>query len=453
MLVFLVAGFFSCSQKSQEQPMKPRLLVLTDIGGDPDDQQSMIRLCLYSNEFDIEGLIASASGTPGELDEAIVQPQLIKEIIRGYGAVRPNLLLHHEGYPEAEYLLSMVKSGNPNRGLSYIGEGHDTEGSQWIIQVADKPDNRRLNISIWGGQTDLFQALWKVKNTRSEHSYRQFISRLRIYDIADQDGIFDEQYPQHRGLFYILNQAAKGEDKRNAAFRGMYLGGDESLTSQQWIETHVSQNHGPLGALYPLETWTAPNPHGVMKEGDTPSWFYFLSMGLSNPDHPGWGGWGGRFKARENHFIDAEDQVEEVPSARATVWRWRPRFQHDFQARLDWCVKPRQEANHRPEAVINGDRGKAIIETKALAGQKVWLNARGSSDPDGNNLSYLWYIYPEPGTYRRRVSISETGSQNSALSIPEDAVKGQTIHVILEVSDDGSPNLCSYRRMVITIDQ
>ena len=44
--------------------VKPRLLVLTDIGGDPDDQQSMIRLLLYANEFDFEGLIATASGTP-----------------------------------------------------------------------------------------------------------------------------------------------------------------------------------------------------------------------------------------------------------------------------------------------------------------------------------------------------------------------------------------------------
>src|SRR5688572_26411090 len=60
-------------------PDRPRLLVLTDIGGDPDDQQSMIRLMLYTNEFEIEGLIASASGTPGELKERVTKPQLIRE--------------------------------------------------------------------------------------------------------------------------------------------------------------------------------------------------------------------------------------------------------------------------------------------------------------------------------------------------------------------------------------
>jgi len=41
--------------------------------------------------------------------------------------------------------------------------------------------------------------------------------------------------------------------------------------------------------------------------------------------------------------------------ARATVWRRRPHFQNHFQARMDWCVKPRDRANHAPLAVCNGD--------------------------------------------------------------------------------------------------
>src|SRR5438477_4175802 len=84
---------------------KPRLLVLTDIGGDPDDQQSMIRLMTYANEFEIEGLIASANGTPGELKETVTRPELIREIVDAYGKVRPNLLLHRPDYPPAAALL------------------------------------------------------------------------------------------------------------------------------------------------------------------------------------------------------------------------------------------------------------------------------------------------------------------------------------------------------------
>lgn len=57
------------SSATDPTPAKPRLLVLTDIGGDPDDQQLMIRLMTYANEFEIEGLIASATGTPGEVKE------------------------------------------------------------------------------------------------------------------------------------------------------------------------------------------------------------------------------------------------------------------------------------------------------------------------------------------------------------------------------------------------
>src|SRR5215213_9748518 len=108
-------------------PPPPRLIVLTDIGGDPDDQQSMVRLMLYSNEFDIEGLIATASGTPGELKESVTRPELIREIVRAYGQVRLNLQRHARGYPQERHLLDRIKSGNPKRDRDVIGDGHDTE--------------------------------------------------------------------------------------------------------------------------------------------------------------------------------------------------------------------------------------------------------------------------------------------------------------------------------------
>src|SRR5687767_14237717 len=73
---------------------RPRLAVLTDIGGDPDDQQSLVRLLMYANEFEIEALIASASGTPGELKQSITRPDLILDLIGGYEQVLPNLKRH-----------------------------------------------------------------------------------------------------------------------------------------------------------------------------------------------------------------------------------------------------------------------------------------------------------------------------------------------------------------------
>ncbi len=430
---------------------KPRLLILTDIGGDPDDQQSLIRLALYFNEFDMEGFIASASGIPGELGEAVTKPHLIQEIIRAYEQVLPNLRLHDPSYPDAAELIGKIKSGNPHRGLDFIGPGHETAGSEWIIEVVNRADTRPVNIAIWGGQTDLFQALWTVRNTRTEQEYAQFVSRIRIYDIADQDGILDQVLSDYPGLFYILNKAPDGADKRDAVFRGMYLGGDESLTSMEWIQTNVQKNHGPLGALYPLKTWTAPNPHGVLKEGDTPSWFYFLPTGLGHPDHPEWGGWGGRFRSGELHFSDATDEFDGISSARATVWRWRPHFQNDFQARLDWCVERPADTNHSPVAVVNNQPGRDAIRVKVSPGEILTLSATDSTDPDGDKLSFYWYVYPEAGTAVHLPDIKQPDQPITEVHIPSEIPGGSTIHIILEVTDDGEPRLTSYRRVVVEV--
>ena len=93
---------------------KPRLLILTDIGGDPDDEQSLVRLLVHANDLDIEGIIASASGTPGELKEDVVRPDLVRRSIAAYGEVRPNLLRHDRRYPTAERLLGVVKARQPS---------------------------------------------------------------------------------------------------------------------------------------------------------------------------------------------------------------------------------------------------------------------------------------------------------------------------------------------------
>lgn len=430
---------------------RPRLIVLTDIGGDPDDQQSMVRLMLYANEFEIEGLIASASGTPGELKDRITRTSLIREIVEAYGEVRGNLALHADGYPPAQDLLDRIKTGNPNRGKEAVGEEHDTEASRWLITVVDRPDPRPVNIAIWGGQTDLAQALWRVRNDRGLDGLGRFIAKIRVHDIADQDAIAEWIWARFPGLFYVLDKAPAERDMREATFRGMYLGGDESLTSREWIDTNVRQGHGPLGALYPPRTWTAPNPHSALKEGDTPSWFYFLSNGLSDPNQPNWGSWGGRFTVlRDRLYRDTRDRMGEVADARASVWRWRPAFQADFQARMDWCVKPADQANHPPIPVLNGEDGVRILELKARPREVVQLSAAGSSDPDNDGLSFNWFIYPEPGTYSRSVPIADFSAEAVSLNIPADAA-GKMIHVVLEVTDTGEPRLTRYRRIILRI--
>lgn len=429
---------------------RPRLLVLTDIGGDPDDQQSLIRLLLYANEFDIEGLIASASGTPGELKEKVTKPELIRQTVKAYGQVRPKLVQHASGYPTTEQLLSMIKSGNPNRGREAIGEGKDTEGSRWIIALSDKQDERPLNISIWGGQTDFAQALWRVRKDRGDAGLKTFMNKLRIYDINDQDKIVDWIFSEFPGLWYILANAPKGQDKRTGVYRGVYLGGDESLTSPAWINEHVKENHGPLGALYPMKTYTAPNPHKTMKEGDTPSWFYFLANGLGEAAHPEWGGWGGRFRIESaSTYRDAADSLNGVTEPRVSVWRWRPAFQNDFAARMDWCVKDLAKANHAPKVVVNGDRNTEPLKLTAKPGEDVKLDAAGTADPDVDIMHYRWWIYTEASTLAAG-KVESASSAQAKLAVPK-ANSGGDIHIILEVTDGGSPALTSYRRIVVTV--
>ena len=175
-----------------------------------------------------------------------------------------------------------------------------------------------------------------MKHDRGAAGLATFVRRLRVYDINDQDGIADWMRGEFPGLYYILSKAPAGRDRREAVYRGMYLTGDESLTSRDWLDAHV-RSRGALGALYPMKTWTAPNPHGTMKEGDTPSWFFFLPLGGNDPADPSKPGWGGQFvREGDGWFRDPPAQAGKDP--RESVSRWRPDFQRDFATRMAWCL-------------------------------------------------------------------------------------------------------------------
>ncbi|QDV24856.1 DUF1593 domain-containing protein [Aureliella helgolandensis] len=327
--LLLLVGQGTCEER-------PRLAILTDIGGDPDDQQSLVRLLLFSNEFEIEAFVASASGTPGELKEKITRPDLILETIAAYEQVLPALQQHARRWPNGEALRAVVKSGNRRRGREHIGEGHDTDGALHLVQCIDSGSEvRPLNICIWGGQTDFAQAMSHVQRTRSQEEYGEFVRKFRVYDIADQDKIADWMRQQFPGMTYILSSAPKGRDSREATFRGMYLTGDETLTSLQWVEGNI-RNTGPLGALYPTKTHTNPNPNGCLKEGDTPSWFFFLPQGGNDPRDPSVAGWGGQFERQsDGWYRDLARTADFDP--RVSVSRWREEFQAEFAERASWC--------------------------------------------------------------------------------------------------------------------
>jgi len=441
---------------------KPRVIVLTDITNEPDDEQSMVRFLVYSNEYDVEGLIATTSVWLRDK----VRPEKIRERIEAYGKVRENLLKHAPGYPTTEHLLKVTRAGLPEFGLEGVGPGKSSEGSQHIIDVADGPDKRPIWISIWGGTNCLAQALWDVKYTRSSEQLDAFVSKLRIYTISDQDNSGRWMRITFPNLFYIVTPSEVGHHEYyKATWTG--ISGDRQykncpfhkfeLVDNPWLEQNIIRGHGPLGALYPKLKF--------IMEGDTPSFFGLISNGLGSRTSPSYGGWGGRYVLCQTYAetrpiwtsargaqdtVIAENGIE-YTSDQATIWRWREAYQHDFAARMDWCVAETFEAaNHNPIAAFNNDKSKAVANLIVKATETVRLSAAGTSDPDRDKLSCRWFFYKEAGDYIGTISIQNSDAKEASFTAPE-VSQTQKIHVILEVKDNGEPNLYSYRRIIVTV--
>jgi|DewCreStandDraft_4_1066084.scaffolds.fasta_scaffold24990_2 hypothetical protein len=437
---------------------RPRVIVLTDISNEPDDEQSLVRFLVYSNEYDVEGIIATTSVWLRDR----IRPDIIRETVQAYGRVQPNLLRHAPGFPAAERLLSLVKSGSAEFGMKGVGFGKATEGSKWIIEAVDRPDPRPLWIAVWGGANTLAQALWDVKYTRTPEELQRFVAKLRVYAISDQDDAGRWLRITFPDLFYIVSPSSVSHHEYYlGTWSGIsgdrhYRNGpmeDFELVDNPWLEENVIRNHGPLGARYPKVAY--------IMEGDTPSFLNLIQNGLGGDIEPSYGGWGGRYELRQSYaetrpiWTNSRDTVRtrdgrEHTSNTATIWRWRRAFQHDFAARMDWCVQPFEKANHNPAAVLNGDKTKDVLHVQAQAGRPVRLSAAGSSDPDGHALRIRWWIYREAGTFQGEARLSQAEGPETELSWQPGAKPG-TVHVILEITDNGSPELTAYRRAVVSI--
>lgn len=468
-LIILVLAIFSQVICSQTIP-KERMIVLTDIEADPDDTESIVRLLLYSNEIDIKGIVATTSCWK----KTSISPESIRRIIRAYGKVQPNLLKHETGFPTADFLLSKVKEGLPKYGMLAVGNGNDSQGSEWIIKVLEEKDERPLWITVWGGVNTLAQALYKIKNTMPEAEAKRLITKLRVYTISDQDdsGIWiRNNFPE---LFYIVSP---GDDYGSATWSAInsYINGiNNEKISNNWLAQNIQQGHGALGAVYPDVAY------GM--EGDTPSWLPLIPNGLNIPEHPEMGGWGGRYEfykpdistikkgpsdvplGEETRAIwtNAKDTYTQyIPNAygrtvkqdtvtftdnKVSLWRWRDDFQNDFASRMDWCIKPYKEANHPPVPVIgNAD------EITVKSGDGFTLSAMGSSDPDGDNISYLWFNYPEAGTYKKLIKIDSAENLWEVWIKAPVVDKKETAHFILKLTDKGTPQLSRYKRVIVNI--
>lgn len=458
---------------------KTRVIITSD--GEIDDECSMVRFLLYANEWDIEGIITSSSQYHWQ-GHKWAGDDWIDPYLNAYTEIYPNLILHDKNYPTPEYLKSINFLGN----IENEGEMEKvTAGSQHIVNVLlDESDNRPIWIQAWGGINTIAKALKTIEEEYpSKMAY--VANKLRFFFIWEQDNTYQTYIRPHWGKFNI--QTIICDQFWAIAYQWDKIMPENKISyfKNDWMTSNILENHGALCSLYEAykggndnEGFRAENHKkkgDFRSEGDSPAFIYTIPTGLRSLESPDYGGWGGRHvKVRENTWLD---QVPEpnytYPEGRwytSTAWgrqymkntypknqdlmntyfkpitRWADVLQNDFAARADWCVKSYDEANHAPIVKI-----KNGIDLTAKPGDKIKLSAKGTLDPDGDELTYKWWEYEEASTYNKSVQIINTDKQNAAFVVPNDAKKGDTIHIICEVTDNGSPKLTRYQRVILTM--
>lgn len=495
MSLLCFAGNFQAPDAAQPAAAKSRLIILADMGNEPDEEQQMVHMIVCSNEFDLEGLIAVTgiflrpeSKNPYK---QVLHPELFNGIIDGYARVLPNLKKHASGWPAPAYLRSIVVTGQKGYGIADVGEGKSSPGSELIIKAVEKDDPRPIWIVVNAGSNTLAQALRDYRKNHSQDEVDWFVSKLRIFENGAQDNSgawICANFPKvhwirsnYQTYCYGGPSGDGGADNRGErANLGPYTWEPyaySGLGQHQWALEHIKGNHGPLGKLWPLRQFGGGGI-SFLEGGGTVPWLGLVNKGLFDIDHPHWGGWSGRFSREKSknywskHGRVKKDEENVAPFAvykeesdqwtnpetgdkyddiYAPVWRWRRACYNDFVCRMDWCVNSFQEANHHPVAALNEDKSDMIVRLQARAGEAVALDASATSDPDGDEFEISWWIYKEAGTYTGDVEIEAPREAKTLIAIPPDAA-GRQIHAILEVKDKNAiASLYDYRRVVIDV--
>ncbi|HRI11371.1 MAG TPA: DUF1593 domain-containing protein [Verrucomicrobiota bacterium] len=414
-----------------------RVIIETDAGGDPDDEQSLVRFLLYANEWDVEGIIANR---PHARDGENRNPErtgigIVRRLLSAYGECWTNLVQNDVGYPTRAQL--------ENRAVA--GDNETDAGVNLLLGAVDREDPRPLWYSDWGtdqgaATNNLRRALDRVLRERGPDGYARFKSRLRLAS-ADKFGPHTLELTPPFPLWVDTFRPERAGRRWYHRF--------SELTSQAGgfdLVRDVLHQHGPLGALYPTNTthWG--------KEGDSMTFLYLIPNGLNAPEHPTWGGWAGRYGPNETlpgrpyYWANQADFWNGTTNRDHTLARWAAALQNDFRARLDWCVKSKTLANHAPIIRLNQNPSLEVNP-----GDEIALSAAGSSDPDGGELSFRWEWYREPGTFRGALELGAVDSPELRFRAPT-VDSRETIHLILSVSDRGTPPLTRYSRVVIRVN-
>ena len=464
---------------------KTRMIMMADMGNEPDEMQQNVHMLIYSNMFDLEGLCA----VTGLYLKTNVHPEQFTQLVTAYGQVYPNLQLHASGWPTPTYLQSIVKGGVKGYGKAAVGSGKSSDASNLIKEALIKNDPRPIYFVGNAGTNNLLQALWDLDakhfGTKTTAEMIAICKKIIVYENGSQDDCgawIAGEYPDIAWFRSNGQTYSWGGDGGISAAAGPWTWDPFPYTTNGqdvWAAENIRNNHGALGALYPQRNCSGSC--WFLEGGGTTPWTGLANHGLTDPEKLWWGGWGGRFsKTRQANIwsthgeikpteqgygvnflmYNADSEIEtwtdpvknqKFNSFRVPVWRFRRAMWNDEKARMDWCIKPFAQANHNPVAAVNGDAEDTIIAWNAKPGQVLDLDATGSTDPDMDSLSYHWWIYNEAGTYPTPLSVADTGKAKTTFTVPANAL-GKEIHVILEVEDKNSITpMYDYRRIVISV--
>jgi hypothetical protein len=488
---------------------KPRVVVTAD--PELDDSNSLVRYLLHATDFRTEGLVYASSqfhwkgdGTgktwfvpnreyrrfglnlcPCESWRWAPDERFIDDAVDVYERVYPNLRVHDPSYPTPAELRSKIRWGN----VAFDGEMEkDTPGSDLIkaLLLDDQPGP--LYLLAWGGQSTIARALKSIEDqyrgTPQWAAIREKVSRKAILSTSgDQDDT---------GARYIRPSWPDIRTHR-AGFGGTPLGYGAFVAASEenapyysvdWTRENVS-SRGPLGAFYRVwgdgkqmvkgdvmdyfgfagltaeelrakgyVVWLPPRPQGeFLGEGDTFTYLNFVANGLAGWEDATPGGWAGH--GLENGAPRAPRAGGMAPAGLGMRTGARPpspdpnfvpAAQNELAARMRWSVTPAfAGANHPPRVTLRV--GSRIA---ARPGETVRLEG-AASDPDGNAVRVRWWQWKDVDSYPGPVAIASPTALATSLQVPADATAGQTIHLVLEATDDGRPALTRYQRVVVSV--
>ena len=414
--------------------------------------------------------------------------------VETYEQAYPNLRVHNPNYPTPAALKSTIRWGN----VEFDGDiSKDTPGSDLIKALLLDDEPGPVYLLAWGGQSTIARALKSIQEqyagTTQWSAVQQKVSRKAILSPSgDQDDTYKTyihpNWPDIRTL--------------PAGVRGVALGYEAPVTvsaedsvfySTEWTRANIS-SRGTFGALYRVWgdgkqmvkgdifdyfglsgftadqlksqgyiVWTPPRAKGAfLGEGDTFTFLNLIDNGLQGYEDATPGGWAGHGTGQAaaatgqsplpQITINTYDDLLKLQEARRRAPSPEPDFtpaaQNGFAARLLWSVTPTYgAANHEPSVSIRGSARRS-----ARPGETIRLEAV-TSDADRNAVSVKWWRWKDADTYPGPVAFSTPTALTTTVQVPEDARAGQTIHLIVEATDNGTPALTRYQRVIVTVER